>query len=183
MGIELLKHILVGNGLVVGYAGFDLLPQVRSERLEYREYNPPLLCIYRYLLHEVENTVGLRVQLGVEVIEVQYTEEQASVDGPLRDVIDGITCFVVLVEDVEHKIILVKPAGANRVDVLHHQVPGGQCRGLVGALKEFEDQGWCIGVGVLVEFAGEFTHAVNLTTDRVLKGNSQDLIGPKLLVQ
>ena len=67
-------------------------------------------AMLRYFINKVESPVTLRIELGIEVIKVHYLQKYLSVNSSSFDIIIGGSCFIILIKNIHHKLILADPA-------------------------------------------------------------------------
>ena len=97
--------------------------QMASERLQNREDDLTAARINGQTLDEVEATIRAGVMFLVQTVEVHDADQLLAADRTLVQVLDIRAHRIVAVCHVQFKFLLLNTGCAERVDVLHHQVP------------------------------------------------------------
>ena len=122
-------------------------------------------------LNIVEVAVGVCLQVVIQTVTTQTTQQQYVLGLLFRDITDVDTCSVALILDIQTELLLLN-IGGQIVDVLHHQRPVGLMRIIRRILQRLDEESF-LGSGVV---GSKLTHTVRLTAIGKLIGHSQHLI-------
>ena len=125
--VELLIDVWFGEGRVA-----DLLLEVRAEGLGDGEDDSTVGRLHGIPLDIVELTIGVRLLVGVNTVEVHHLQEGLAVGIAYREVGDLRTGGIAQELDVHLEIAILQLVGAERIYIFHHQLPewslSGYCR-------------------------------------------------------
>ena len=131
-------------------------------------------CFFRIdgnALDEVKLAVGHFFELGVGVVEVKNLNQHRAVDVADFHIVEFRAGFVVVVFDLEVKILAAQLVGVEGIDVFHHQLPIGQFRRKRRTAQQFEYQHLR-----RIDLRRQFAHFVGLALVGVFVCNSQNLV-------
>ena len=77
-----------------------------------------------------------------------------------------------MILDVQAEFLAAHAAGAQVVDVLHHQFPTGRLGTAGGALEQFDEKGFRI----VAQVGRKFTYLIGCAAVGIFIGDSQDVI-------
>ena len=157
--------------------------QVAAKRLNHRKIDATVGGVHRHTRNKVEIAVTAFniVVFAVQVVQTHQVQQLGVLDFLTQKGVREFPHprFVVVIFNLEHKILSVKLIGIERINVLHHQVPVGIFGCEVAAFQKFDNQ--VVGVGDAV--AGELTNLVTHSIDGVLEGHGQNLVAVERRVQ
>ena len=171
--IQLLEHILLRQTRIA-----YLFCQVATKWLQHGEDNPTRRGQCRVSFHIVKPTVRRSVVARIQSIQSHHANQLFAFDGTFHQVLHIGTHRVVAVLDIQFKLIATHLTCANRVDILHHQVPRTFVLGdggVVATLQHLQQQRIrcfqrlaCIG--------GELTHLIHLSCVGIFVCNGQHFV-------
>ena len=144
--------------------------------------NPTILAVHRSplsgrVVHEVINTVWLRLTIDVDSVHPENLNEQLAFERLPRNVIQVNSGRWVIVPDPNPKLIWTQPERLQRVYILHHQIPQGSGISVFqfdprnGTLEHFQEQRPRSGISILTQCA----HLIGLPFQGVLVSHGQNL--------
>ena len=157
--------------------------QVAAKRLNHRKIDAAVGGVHRHARHKVEHSVAALhvVVFAVQIVQTHQVQQLGVLDFLAQKGVREFahTRAVVVIFNLEHKILGVELVGVERINVLHHQVPIGIFGCEVAAFQKFDNQ--VVGVGNTI--AGELTNLVAHAIDGVLEGHGQNLVAVERAVQ
>ena len=145
--------------------------QLVGEGLLHREVDAAFL--HGVALNVVEASVGLVFVVLVQAVETEGAQQRCGLGLGVGEIGDVGAAVGAQIFDVELEFVPGHAAGAQRIDVFHHQAPHGRGGRSGTAFEELHDE----RCGVLLLVAAELTHLVGRAVERVLVGYGKDFVG------
>ena len=142
---------LFGNGLgaviqfreaiFVGYCVIaNPFAKMASERFRHRKNDASAADGESFNI--VELAVAVQVVVGVQTVQLHGTQQGGVLQLFLGDIGQIHARAVALILDVQTELLAAHAAGAQVVDVLHHQFPAGRFGASGGALQQLHEKGF-----------------------------------------
>ena len=137
--VQLLEHIFLCHACIA-----YLACQVTTEGLQHGEDYPTRRRQCRIAFHIVKASIGRGVVARVQTVKTHHANQLLAFDISFHEVLHVCTHRVVAVLDIQLKLIATHLTCANRVNVLHHQVPSTfvfHIGCIIAALQHLQQQG------------------------------------------
>ena len=146
---------------------------MRAERFDNREINFTVRRINGISLDVIESSIGIRLVVRIEAVEIHHPDERRAAYCSGRQVIDIRSRGVAHVFDVEFEVARLNLVSAKRIYVLHCQVPHRHFGGNGGAFQQLHIQRFSCRCHI----AGKLAHLIGLSAIGVLISHGKHLVG------
>ena len=163
--IQFREAIFVGYRIIA-----NPFAKMASERFRYGENDASAADGVSFDV--VKLSVAVQVVVGVQTVQLHGTQQGSVLQLFLGDVGQIHARAVALILDVQAEFLAAHAAGAQVVDVLHHQFPTGRLGTAGGALQQLNEKRFRI----VAEVGRKFTHLIGGAAIGVFIGDGQNVI-------
>ena len=171
LGNSLCAVIEFAEAILIGKSGIaNPFRQMFAKRFYNREDDATLAD--GIALNKVELSIGMRIVLCVQAIEVECPQEDSTLEPLFWQVTEINACRVALVLDVEAELVAYYLLCSKVIDILHHQAPSRQVGTSRSAFQQFYEE--CLRV--VRKVACKLTHLIGCAHIGVFVGNGENVV-------
>ena len=145
----------------------------------HREYHTTTRRIHGISLHKVKLSIWHWLITRIQTVQIHHLHKQLILYCSVRYIVHINTTRIVLILNIQFKLLTLHLITTKIIDVLHHQIPQCCLRRSSRTFQQFHNQClWCI-----YTIGRKFTDLVCLTIISIFECNSQHLIVIQRLTQ
>ena len=116
--IQLLEAIFIRNSVITNH-----LTQMLAKWFYHREYHTTTRRIHGISLHKVKLSIWHWLITRIQTVQIHHLHKQLILYCSVRDIVHINTTRIVLILNIQFKLLTLHLITTKIIDVLHHQVP------------------------------------------------------------